>query len=685
MKEYGDFELNSADAIFQQGLDLLECDHFEEALRAFDFVVSQQPYNADAFFHRGIALVNLNRSDEAAGAFKIAVELAPTEALFHTHFGYALMLSSKLVDAIEQFDKALELSPDNYQNKIYKACALAENRNLHGARALLKEVLEEHPDDLDARRNHGNIAAAMGDDELAIEEYSVVLRKQPNNLDVLRRRAEIFQRQSRQDDAIRAYREIVAIDPRDRTTWMTLVRVLGETGDRPAVIAHATEAIDLGHETAEIYVMRGKALLEQKQTEQSITDLRRARELNDRLPEAHHLLSRAFMESGRLGQAVKCASRALQLNPRDIRFLLMKAALHHRLGEYDAEFQYLTAIAAEIPGDFEITRRTVENHLLRKQPQQAVTVLEEFLGKDPDHSRALLLFSELNERLGNVGQTLWAYRRIFSQKQVEVEAFLAFARFLVRQADTNQALQVLDRGAAIYRDHAAIHLWRAEIYHSLGRHEECIARIQEFGPGPVRAPAMYWLLGKSYYAIGGFQQALKAFGEARKHEEQAGRASVPPFRCLVAEAWTLHHLGRTGEGIALLGRYAGKFDQFEREYHEVLGELYENAGTPERALEVYSEGLRKYPKAATLHYRMARTAAATADRKLLIKHLDAAVANDGTLADTAANDPVFQKFAYSPSLNRVLGFRFYRRRAKLLTLMGLWIVALLVTVYLANH
>jgi tetratricopeptide (TPR) repeat protein len=677
MQDYNDFDLHSTDSILQEGLDLLESDHFEEALGAFDFVLGRQPSNADALFHRGIALVNLKRLEEAVASFRRAIEIAPTESLFHMHCGYALMLSGQMDAALEHFDYALDVQPDNVQTRVFKACALAEKRNLSAASQLLLEVLREHPDNADALFNLATISAATGKDVEALEYFDRLLAMNPNHVEAMSRKSVLHMNRREYDEAIRYLRQITALAPANLAAWHHLLDIHASRREWPAVAAHATQAIEGGNETSDLYLVRARALLEQRRVEDAITDLARARELDPRNAEVHYLLARALSERGRLRHAVTSVGRALQLNSSDKRFLLLKASLHHQLGEYDLELQYLNLLLNDSPTDYQLVRMKADNQVARGRLSDAANTISRFLAQEPDHPRALLLMASLADQLENHGVARDFYEKLFRVRPVSARAYLSYSSFLMRHSETAKAAEILEAGAAAYPGYAALETARAAALQSLGQHEQCARHLTAFLTKSRQAPEAHWILGKSLFALGRYREALESFQKARKQDTQCNGNSAPSFRFLVAEAYTLHNLHRTHDGIRLLEHHISQFERYGQEYHEVLGELYEFTKAYAKAQAVYAHGLRKYPQSPTLHYRLARAAAAHGKKKVALRHLAAALALDANLHQAAATEPAFHRYSLSLTMNRLLGFRFVRRRMKMLALYSGWVIALL--------
>ena len=657
MQDFADFDLNSPDGVFQEGLDLLESDHFEEALRAFDFVISEQPFNVDALFHRGIALISLNRVDEAAAAYRSALAHAPTEALYHSHYGYALMRGGNTEEAIEHFDYALTLQPDSYQNKVYKACALAGVRNLGPARALLEDVLAARPDDIDVLRHYGGVLSLQGDDATASRVFDRILAAAPNHVETIGRRADMHLRAGRPDEALRCLREVVALNPADDATWQVLLDLLAEMDLTEAMIAMAGEAIASGHEIARIYLHRAQAYLRLKQTSQAITDLRRARELDDRIPDAHYMLARAYAESGRLRPALACAARALQIAPHDTRILMLMVNLQRRAGDHGQEVQYLDRILLMDPDRFHVLRMKAEGLCAAGRPEEALAAVRGFVSRNPAETAARILAAELAEKCGLHDEARETFERLFRFSPVTARACLAFAAFLIRRGDLAHASRVLASAVERFPRDSTVVTTHAAALQSEGRQAECIGVLDRyFTASGDDCPEAMWLKGKSLYYLRRHAEALDSFQRARAMEARAcGTTATPSFRFLLAEAFTLHHLGRTDEAIGLVERHFGQFGKSTREIYELLGELCEKVGDHERARSLYAEGLRQFPRSAGLLYRAARVAATLGRRHAALRQLAAAIELRPETAGEAAAEPAFRRYWASPALLRLIG------------------------------
>ncbi len=657
MHDYSEFDLNSPDGAFQEGMDLLESDHFEEALHAFDFVLLKQPTNADALFHRGIALISLNRVDEAAAAYKSALAEAPAEASYHAHYGYALMLGGNPDEAIEHFDFALNIQPTNYQTKVYKACALASKRNLGQARALLEEVLDERPDDIDVLRHYGGVLSLAGDDARALQVFAAILSQNPNHVGTIGRKAELHIRGGRSGLAIRALREVVALQPGDLAAYQALLDLVANQPRSEVIVAIATEAIQAGHEDARIHLHRARAYMNLKQTDQAITDLRRARDLDDRLPDPHFLLACIYSETGRLRPALASIGRALHISPNDERIILTKAHIHHRMGEFSHERRLLRRLMANHPDEFEVHHMVVRSLTAEHRYSDALEILVEYLERNPAKTSARLLAAEIADKCGRNETAREMYEKVFRFCPATPVAYISYATFLIRQGDMDHASSVLANGVARHPRDAHVMTAYAAALQGEGSHDEVVGLIDRFfAQSTIDWPEAMLLRGNSLHSLGRHAEALDSFQLARTMQGRVlGTQSTPPLRFLIAEAHSLHQLDRTSEAITLIERNFQPLNKSASEIFELLGELHELTGELERAYGIFSDGLRRFPRNAPLHYRASRTAAALRKKSRALKHLATAAKIEPNFKAQAAADPIFRHYWISPAFISLVG------------------------------
>ena len=121
----------------------------DEALKIYDTVLTQNPYNYLAYFNKGVCLFRAEKYDEATLDFQRCALLNPYHTSTHYFLGKISLLKGNLVQAMMSFATNLLLSPGNHyqKNAIHLLNSIAEMNT--DVTVLLKKYKPGKTDDFD--------------------------------------------------------------------------------------------------------------------------------------------------------------------------------------------------------------------------------------------------------------------------------------------------------------------------------------------------------------------------------------------------------------------------------------------------------------------------------------------------------------------------------------------------------
>jgi protein O-GlcNAc transferase len=90
----------------------MAAERFDEALSAYDRLLSAQPAHIEALYNRGVILSQQQRFEESLAALDAALALKPDTAAIHHNRGAVLTALERHREALESYDRALALDPD---------------------------------------------------------------------------------------------------------------------------------------------------------------------------------------------------------------------------------------------------------------------------------------------------------------------------------------------------------------------------------------------------------------------------------------------------------------------------------------------------------------------------------------------------------------------------------------------
>ena len=253
-----------------------------QALAAVVSVAEDSPWHRRARFLAGLSQLNLKKFDDAFATFKALADAEPSPALLNNLGVVQLRRGGTQAGQPEYFfNKAADADPDEEDFRFNLGYAYWQNRDPQAAIYWLREAVRRNPADADA---HFVLAAALG----AAGNATEATRER----ELARRLSDAYAPSKRSGgDAV----------PRG------LERVKQEIGlphaSRIGTRLAASEQRST-EELARFYLERGQRLFQRENDRDAIVELNHAIYLSPYLPEAHLLLGRTMLRTGRVHEAI---------------------------------------------------------------------------------------------------------------------------------------------------------------------------------------------------------------------------------------------------------------------------------------------------------------------------------------------------------------------------------------------
>jgi len=259
-------------------------DH-EHALDAVRAVTADSPWARQARFRAGLSRLNLKKYDEAFDTFKALADAAPTATVLN-NLGVVqirrAVVTPQTGEPAYYFTKATESDPDDPDYFFNLGYAYWLNRDPPGAIYWLREAVRRNPADGDAHFALGTALLTAGSTAEASREK-----------DLAKRLSSIYEEWDKRppSDALPKGLERVKSDvelPHARRIEAAQTR---------------TEQRDQ-RDLAAFHLDRGKRLFQQESDREAIVELNRALYLSPYDADAHLLLGRIHLRSGRVREAI---------------------------------------------------------------------------------------------------------------------------------------------------------------------------------------------------------------------------------------------------------------------------------------------------------------------------------------------------------------------------------------------
>ena len=267
-------------------------DH-QKALAAVTPVPDDSPWSRRARFLAGLSQLNLNRYDEAFATFKALADAQATPSALNNLGVVQLRRGStpQTGQPTYYFNKAAEADPDDPDYLFNLGYAYWENRDPQAALYWLREAVRRNPADGDAHFVLGAALAAAGNTSEAAREKELAKR--------LSSTYEALDKEKR---------------PGADTVPKGLERVKSDVelphAERIEKTIATSEQRDQA-ELAQFHLDRGRRLFRDENDREAVVELNRALYLSPYLAEAHLLLGRVHLRTGRLHDAVNALKISL--------------------------------------------------------------------------------------------------------------------------------------------------------------------------------------------------------------------------------------------------------------------------------------------------------------------------------------------------------------------------------------
>ena len=253
-----------------------------QALAAVVSVAEDSPWHRRARFLAGLSQLNLKKFDDAFATFKALADAEPSPALLNNLGVVQLRRGGTQAGQPEYFfNKAADADPDEEDFLFNLGYAYWLNRDPQAAIYWLREAVRRNPADADA---HFVLAAALG----AAGNATEATRER----ELARRLSDAYAPSKRPGgDAV----------PRglERVKQEIGLPHAGQIGTRLAASEQRST-----EELARFYLERGQRLFQQENDRDAIVELNHAIYLSPYLPEAHLLLGRTMLRTGRVHEAI---------------------------------------------------------------------------------------------------------------------------------------------------------------------------------------------------------------------------------------------------------------------------------------------------------------------------------------------------------------------------------------------
>jgi len=508
----------------------------------------------------GMGLLQSGQLAAGRVAFSEALDLDPRsdragEMLVMTH-----LQAGDYDKALEQARAMAESQPDSALPWTLTALVHSARGENAATRDALASALERDPADPAARHFLARLDMQAGDMDSAREQLDAVLEERPGHVGTLIALANLEARAGNPGRAEDRLLEAHQSDPdalRPRVLLARLRLQRGNPGGALELLAGEDGAVP---SDATALVIAGRAHLALGQPARAIENLTRLISVDPGAVGARLLLGRAYAAAGDAEAAIEQVEKELAANPDNVEAQIVMARARLQQGREPEARKLIAALpdqaagrplaletramlamnAGDFPAAVDAYRRLLEvvpaggyviklATALRRagRTDEAVTVLDEWLNRNPDDAPVWLAAGDIQLLLGNEAKAISSYRSALEADPGSAAAMNNIA-WLLRERDPDEALRLAEKAVELQPASAALRDTLGMVLLARGEPE---AAVESFRAGLERAPDapdLNYHLARALVAAGRQDEAREplrralesgtSFGERRKAE-----------------------------------------------------------------------------------------------------------------------------------------------------------------------
>ncbi|KAA3609153.1 MAG: tetratricopeptide repeat protein [Planctomycetota bacterium] len=308
---------NIAESYSNMGTAFLDWGKPEEALFGYRKALEIEPKYARAYHGLGFALAKVDCHEEAIDAYLAAIQLKRENALAHSHLGVSLTRLQRFPEAIQAFHTAMRLDFRLSEAYVNLGKVFIQIHEYDEAIAILRWGIQVDPLNVSAYINLAEALNLVGSFEEAIKICRKAIELDSNRAPVYDILGNAFDELGNTDQAIEAYRKAIEVDPEYASSYFNLGVTYSRLGWHETAIEYYRKSIAHGGLVAKSITGIGVVLLNLNRVDEACEAFRQAIYIDASLSEAHFHLGAALWELGDTIAALGAYEEAVLVDPNN--------------------------------------------------------------------------------------------------------------------------------------------------------------------------------------------------------------------------------------------------------------------------------------------------------------------------------------------------------------------------------
>ncbi|MBX3747655.1 MAG: tetratricopeptide repeat protein [Verrucomicrobiae bacterium] len=332
---------------------------------------------------------------------------------------------------------------------------LFQTGNLDEAAAAYQAALQKFPTFLRAHKNIGRLYVQQGRPRDALPHLLRCIELGGGEGDIYGLVGYCYLQDNAVSSALDAYRTALLFAPKSRDWRLGKVQCLINLGQHGEAVGLLDELISENPAEASLWLLQANAFVANGRPADAAVNLEVVRQMGQATPISLALLGDIYINANQPDLAVEAYSDLLKGQTTDMERALRAARILASRSAWAEAEVYLKRLQERLtdrlpPNDqFEVLGLLAKVALARGQNDEAASLLQQVLARDPLNGRALLLLADYYWKKNDRERAELHFVRAANVEDVRVEALIQHARLCVAHRDFAAASRLLNRAQGL--------------------------------------------------------------------------------------------------------------------------------------------------------------------------------------------------------------------------------------------
>ena len=453
--------------------------NYEEAVDIFKQADKGDIPNGKVLLLLGKSYIALKKAKEAEGIFRRLASIEGFELEGRFGLGESFLADGKSDKALKLFNKLLKEDPSNIRAKRFVGEIYYKGGLYQAALKTLKEATDEGLKDEGAFEMLGKIYLKSKLLGKAMTSYEAALKINPRSPSLHRGLAGVYEADGKIDEAIVEYKKALSFDLKDEETSVKLAGLyikekrLAEAEEIiKRIIEQFPENIEVLHIDGQISMFGGRH-------EDAIITFRNVLATKEDHHGALLNLSRAYVEIGQEGEAIKALEKLVKFNPKSADVLLALGNLNKKSGNKDMAISNYEACISADTDAIDCYKEISAIYQEDGEVEKSVTPLSEIVRLSPKDAGAKVALAKAFKHLDKTGEAIVHLENAVKIDGENSEARYELGTIFAQNKQTTKAMGYLKMAVSLSPDIADYHNALGLVYLNQVRVDGAIKSFKE--------------------------------------------------------------------------------------------------------------------------------------------------------------------------------------------------------------